>query len=86
MQGEFAAREDAARELEVVTDRLQGSGNLQEDERAMLLRKQDQLTHTLEQHSTQVTSPSLHGAPTVCIWSRRAGIHTLSNHTSCQLD
>lgn len=59
MQGEFAAREDAARELGVVTDRLQGSGNLQEDERAMLLRKQDQLTHTLEQHSTQVTSPSL---------------------------
>jgi len=55
LQGEFAAREDAARELGVVTDRLQGSANLQEEERAMLLRKQDQLTRTLDQHSSQVT-------------------------------
>ncbi len=56
LQGEFAAREDAARELGVATDRLQGSANLQEEERAMLLRKQDQLTRTLDQHSSQVNS------------------------------
>ena len=49
------AREEAARELGGVTDRLQGLGNLQEEERAMLLRKQQQLTHTLEEHSTQVS-------------------------------
>lgn len=55
LQGEFAAREDAARELGLVTDRLQGSAILQEEERAMLLRKQDQLTRTLDQHSSQVT-------------------------------
>ena len=54
MQGEFAAREDAAKELSVVTDRLQGGWHLQEDERDMLLRKQQQLTSLLEQHSTQV--------------------------------
>jgi uncharacterized membrane protein len=55
LQGEFAAREDAARELGVVTDRLQGSATLQEEERAMLLRKQDQLTRTLDQHSSQAS-------------------------------
>ena len=57
VQGEFAAREDAARELGVVTDRLQGGWQLQEDERDMLLRKQQQLTCVLEQHSTQVMRP-----------------------------
>lgn len=54
VQGEFAAREDAAKELNAVTDRLQGGWHLQEDERDMLLRKQLQLTSVLEQHSTQV--------------------------------
>ena len=54
MQGEFAEREDAAKELGTVTDRLQGGWHLQEEERAMLLRKQHQLTNLLEQHSTQV--------------------------------
>ena len=55
LQGEFAAREDAAKELGSVTERLQGSWHLQEDERAMLLRKQEQLTRMLDQHSTQVS-------------------------------
>ena len=54
LQGEFAAREDAAKELGVITERLQGGWHLQEDEHAMLLRKQEQLSRLLEQHSTQV--------------------------------
>lgn len=53
-QGEFAAREDAAKELGTVTDRLQSGWHLQEEERAMLLRKQHQLSNLLEKHSTQV--------------------------------
>lgn len=59
MQGEFAAREDAAKELGVVTDRLQSGWHLQKDERDMLLRKQQQLTGVLEKHSIQVSLAAL---------------------------
>ena len=59
MQGEFAAREDAAKELGVVADQLQNGWHLQENERDMLLRKQQQLTGVLEKHSIQVSLAAL---------------------------
>ena len=59
MQGEFAAREDAAKELGVVIDQLQSGWHLQEDERDMLLRKQQQLTGVLARHSIQVSLAAL---------------------------
>lgn len=38
-------------------ERLQGPLQLQEEEQAVLLRRQEQLMRALEQHSTQVTIP-----------------------------
>lgn len=57
LQGEFAAREDAAKELSVMNERLQGNMQLQEEERAVLVRRQEHLMRAVDQHSTQVCCP-----------------------------